>query len=372
MNNDSTVQQIFATVQQLRKVAGDGPRTRKLLDALFRCVHNLKATAAANGLSSLAGAAHEFEDVLHSLRTVDAGFDPNSLPPNIWSSLKQEQKHALQQSLAEGALLFLVRADFDVADFDREFQSLKETLNRKGEVISSSPSINSEGSQKINFTILYAQPEDQGFEKLSNITIEALSTSVLNPQRTSAAKSKQQTTIIERAFEKLAAELANAPNISTGNVWQQAVQAGRAAAEATGKEVEFEIRGEELLRDQSIAEALAFPLLHLVRNAVDHGIERSDERVKLGKHSRGKVSIEITKQGDQITITVSDDGRGIDPTVLEQIFLPGFSTAPEVSTISGRGVGLDVVQTTIDELGGSIAVSSEPGQGSTFQITLPL
>ena len=116
-----------------------------------------------------------------------------------------------------------------------------------------------------------------------------------------------------------------------GGVFQQALQAGRAAALATGKEVDFETRGS----DQGLDQTLCDPVIHLVRNAVDHGIE-----------TRGRVIIEIARHDDRITITVTDDGRGIDPSLIEKIFQPGFSTAAEVSNISGRGVGLDVVKTT--------------------------
>jgi chemotaxis protein histidine kinase CheA len=115
-------------------------------------------------------------------------------------------------------------------------------------------------------------------------------------------------------------------------------------------------------------------LVHLVRNAVDHGIEPKPERVKFRKPPRGKILIEITRVENRITVTVTDDGRGIDASLIDGglLFRPGFSTATEASEISGRGVGLDVVQTTVQQLGGSISVSSTPGQGSRFEITLPL
>jgi two-component system chemotaxis sensor kinase CheA len=93
--------------------------------------------------------------------------------------------------------------------------------------------------------------------------------------------------------------------------------------------------------------------------------------VKLGKNARGKIVIEAATVEGQTRITVTDDGRGIDPAIISLLFQPGFSTAREVTTISGRGVGLDVVETTLKELGGSITVNSDPGKGSTFQITLP-
>ena len=318
----STVEQIFTAIEELRRAGNDGPRKRKLLDTLFRHVHNLKAKASANGLTSLASAAHELENVLHSLRT---------------------------QSLTEDARLFMVQASFDVADFDREFQNLKEILSTKGEVISTSPRVDKERPARVNFAILYARKaEGEAIPELSN-------TSVIAVEEISPEHSAIQPSALEPSLAKFVAELVNLPAAPFGGVLQQAVQAGRAAALATGKEVDFELRGSH----EELPQALCESLIHLVRNAVDHGIE-----------TRGTVTIETARRDDILTITVTDDGRGIDPSLVEQIFQPGFSTAAEVSNISGRGVGLDVVKTTIEDLGGSITVTSTPGQGSSFQILI--
>lgn len=333
-------EQIVSTMKELREMGDDGPRARRLLDALFRSVHNLKARAAADGLNSLATAAHEFENVLHLLRTgsVDAAVR-NAIPAEVWNSLRQEQRHAVQQSLAEGARLVLVQASFDVADFDREFQRLKERLSETGEVISTSARMD---KGRMNFQVLVAR---------INADEDADGIVISGPIESSKTGSGIEA--LERCFEKLSAEFVNLPD---GNVWEQAVRAGRAAAVATGKEVEFELRGEDLKLDDSIGDAL----LHLVRNAVDHGIE-----------SRGKLVIEAQKLDSEIRITVTDDGRGIDPSMISRIFDPGFSTAPELSEISGRGIGLDAVKTAVEAAGGSINVSSRPGHGTTFEITLP-
>lgn len=324
MSTDSQIQQILIAIEALREAGDDGPRKRKLIDTLFRHVHNLKAKASANGLNNLAAAAHEFENVLHSLRT---------------------------SPLTAGARLFVLQTSFDVADFDREFQSLKETLSTAGEVISTSPRIDKERVGKVNFRILYARKAEAGetIEELSN-------TSVIAIEEISSQHTALPGNTLENAFAKFEAELVNLPAAPFGGVFQQALQAGRAAALATGKKVDFETRGS----DQELDEALCDPVVHLVRNAVDHGIE-----------TRGKVIIEIARHDDRITITVTDDGRGIDPSMIDQIFQPGFSTAAEVSNISGRGVGLDVVKTSIEALGGSVRVRSKPGQGSSFELSLP-
>jgi two-component system, chemotaxis family, sensor kinase CheA len=376
MNTDPHIQQIFDVIEELRKARDDGPRTRKLLDALFRNVHNLKANASANGLSSLVEAAQQFENVLHSLRTGERAADPlvsNAIPFDVWSSLKREQKYALQQSIAEGARLFLVQTDFDLADFERQFQSLKETLTKNGEVISTSPTTDGERPGKINFRILYARRADAD-STLSNIPavrVEEISIPGSARPQKDTNEFENRISILDRSFEKLSAELVNLPAASIDDVLQQALRAGRSAALATGKAVEFEVRGQDFLTDKSLCNTVAYPLLHLVRNAVDHGIETSDERVRLGKQPRGKIVIEAAVIDDQIRITVTDDGRGIDPAQIALIFRPGFSTASEVSAISGRGVGLDAVKTIIENAGGAVSVTSRPGHGSAFKMTFP-
>lgn len=357
MNTDP----IFTAVEQLHAVAGDGPATRKALDALFRHVHNLKAKASANGWNALAAAAHEFENVLHAIRTEGATDTVlgNTIPADVWNSLRQDQKSTLMQSIAEGAKLFLIEASFDVAHFDREFQNLEQTLSKTGEVISRLPNAT---HGKVNFKILYAHRGEANLPSGSEISIAEIPASLTSP-----AKRTNDLEAVERALEKLSAELINLPAESDEGVLQQAVRAGRTAAVATGKQVEFEVRGEDLLSDKTYVDLL----VHLVRNAVDHGIEPSEERVKLGKAERGKIVLEAATRDGEIRIRVTDDGRGIDPGLIEQIFSPGFSTAAEVSEISGRGVGLDAVKTALEEAGGTVIVTSEVGHGSTFEIKLP-
>ena len=344
MSTDPQIEQILNAIEQLRAAGDDGPRTRKLLDSLFLHVHNLKAKASANGLNDLAAAAHEFENVLHSIR-----------------------KNNLQQSLTEGARLFIIQTSFDVTDFDREFRSLKATLDSTGEVISTSPRIDKERPGKVNFRILYAQKsEDQSIPELSNAHVVAIEE--ISPQQAAipGQSGTDIATLLEDAFAKFSAEIVNLPAIPYAGVLQQGLQAGRAAALATGKDVDFETHGSDVELDKGLYE----PLIHLVRNAVDHGIEPSGERVKLGKPSRGKITIEAAHRGDQISLKVTDDGRGIAPETLPLIFSPGFSTVTTVSPLSGRGVGLDVVKTTIEEMGGSITVTSELNQGSCFTILI--
>ena len=347
------LQHIRAEVEELREVAGDGPATRKLLDSIFRDVHSLKATASANGLNDLAAIAHELENALHSLRTGASTFDEDLIPAEL--SLTQTEKHALQQSLAEGASLFLVQTSFDVADFDQQFQSLKEKLNQGGEVISTAPTAQSD---KINFRILYTRAGGLPPEvtEIPNVTIESVVTNALK-STANQDELKAKVAELEQSVKNLSAIT---PIASVEDLLDHVVRAGQAAAATTGKEVNFVLRCENVTLDKSLCEALSDPLIHLVRNAVDHGIEESD----------GTVIIEIMKVNGETRIIVTDNGRGIASEHIESIFQPGFSTASSVSEISGRGVGLDVVETRVKELGGSVRVESQPGKGSTFEIIL--
>ena len=162
------------------------------------------------------------------------------------------------------------------------------------------------------------------------------------------------------------------------------------------KEINLELVGEETDLDKNLVEALADPLVHLVRNAVDHGVETPEEREASGKSRGGKVILAAEQEGDHILLSITDDGKGMDPTILRNIavkrgvmdkdaadrltdtecynliFAPGFSTKTEISDVSGRGVGMDVVKTKISQLNGSINIYSTKGQGSKIVIKVPL
>jgi len=170
----------------------------------------------------------------------------------------------------------------------------------------------------------------------------------------------------------------------------------RDVAKQCGKDVALEISGQHTDLDKSILDALGEPLMHLVRNAVDHGIEPADERLTAGKPARGTVYLNAYHQGTQVVIEVRDDGRGIDPPRVRQqavkqgivkaeeaarlteqealnlIFESGFSTASEITEVSGRGVGMDVVRSVLDKLKGTVHISTQKTRGTTFQLRAPL
>lgn len=138
-----------------------------------------------------------------------------------------------------------------------------------------------------------------------------------------------------------------------------------------GKNIELCFTGEETKVPKSILQDLSSPLLHLIRNAIDHGIETPNERAKLGKAREGKVALSVTENAENWVIEVRDDGAGINPDHVELIFKPGFSTKSEITEISGRGIGLDVVKANIEKLGGEVQLITRLQHGTTFRILIP-
>jgi two-component system, chemotaxis family, sensor kinase CheA len=198
---------------------------------------------------------------------------------------------------------------------------------------------------------------------------------------------------IRRRFLELEERLIELRMVPVEQTLHRAARAGVTAARSTGVDVDIDIQGGDVRLDKSLADAISDPLLHLLRNAVDHGVEPPAERRKVGKNERGSVRLEALSEGSRVIIKVMDDGRGIDgervrrkaiergiiepdaklteQETLKLIFRPGFSTAASVSSVSGRGVGLDVVEQTVERYGGELRVRSRPGKGSTFEMVLP-
>ncbi|MEI0580528.1 chemotaxis protein CheA [Brachyspira pilosicoli] len=161
-----------------------------------------------------------------------------------------------------------------------------------------------------------------------------------------------------------------------------------------GKEIRLEMHGEDTELDKSVIETLVDPLVHIIRNAVDHGIEMPEDRVNAGKNRVGTVVLQASHEGNLIIIKISDDGKGMQPhkifesavkkglvsadaklteqQMLEYIFAPGFSTASKITNVSGRGVGMDVVKKSLEKINGSVSIDTEYGKGSTFSLRIPL
>src|SRR2546423_5166693 len=376
-----------------------------------------------------------------------AGTLRSALPDDIARSLSEYDLQHAREAVREGAKLFIVGASFSIDTFDRNFRELSRLLGKSGELITTVPA-SGVNTEKISFRLLYAAPiipdqirtkaEQLGTIDFSDVPLRPAelpfrlsvesANSVTEPlapapsvrieleeldQLTSAVSDLFRDTTnafsslrnasgtdgingsqLRRRFVQLEERLIKLRLVPlSGLLHSAAARAGRAAARRSGKDIEFEIVGGGVGIDKSLANILADPLLHLVRNAVAHGIESPEERLAAGKKATGMVRLKGSNVGSRISISISDDGRGIDLSnvaitatqsgivpkpddlspdqCLRLIFRPGFSTSGEVTELSGRGIGLDIVDRVMEQAGGEVRVASEPGHGTTFRMMIP-
>ncbi len=379
-----------------------------------------------------------------------------ALPEEIARSLNEHEAHRLQESIEEGARAYVVTVHFELATFDERFRNLSDALAEDGEIISTLPGLEGASPDQISFRIVYAAeasreelasrvgafgqlmltelvtpradeggvaPEEGAAAEAeagplrpaapfsSRVRIElgeldeviaaahearARTTAVLgvaNQQGMARPELTEGLMDVRGRLAELEERLIGLRMVPVAQMLERAARAGRIAARLTGKQIDFEVRGGDVRLDKSLADAMADPLLHILRNAVDHGVETPAERRAAGKNERAVVRLEAAAEGSRVVLKVADDGRGLDPlrvtraaaergiietgTVLTKeqamrlIFRPGFSTAGSVSSVSGRGVGLDVVERAVELAGGELRVASEEAAGMTFVVSLP-
>jgi len=181
-----------------------------------------------------------------------------------------------------------------------------------------------------------------------------------------------------------------------GTVFQRFGRLVRDISKKLGKDVSLEVEGEETEADKNVIEALADPLIHILRNSLDHGIEMPEARRKAGKPTQGVIKVAARQESDRVIIEITDDGAGVDPQrvrdkaverglipadkaqtlsdadAVQLIFLPGFSTADQISDLSGRGVGMDVVRNAVERINGHVQLTSQFGKGTVIRLSLPL
>ena len=207
---------------------------------------------------------------------------------------------------------------------------------------------------------------------------------------------KAQYAVINRIVEEMQDAIMQVRMMPVSFIFQRFPRLVRDIARKLGKEVELQIHGEQTEADKSIIESLADPLIHILRNSLDHGLETVEEREAAGKSASGLLRIRASQEADRVVIVIEDDGRGIDPSIIKRkaweknliteeqlekltdqeaiqlIFAAGFSTAAQVTDLSGRGVGMDVVKTAVLRVGGTVQLSSEVGKGTRLSLSLPL
>jgi two-component system chemotaxis sensor kinase CheA len=225
---------------------------------------------------------------------------------------------------------------------------------------------------------------------------EAIRAGALSRSADPGAELQRETRILERKLDELQKGILEVRMVPLGQVFDKLARMVRKIARDAGKEIDFRISGGDVELDKLIIEDLSDPLMHIIRNSIDHGIETPEARLAAGKPRRGVVTLTACQKGNHVLIEVNDDGAGVDEEavratavakglttaqaardlsrrdILGFIFMPGFSTAKKVSELSGRGVGLDVVKTNIANLSGIIDIQSVPGQGTSLAITLPV
>ncbi|HEX3577772.1 MAG TPA: chemotaxis protein CheA [Thermoanaerobaculia bacterium] len=424
------------------------------IDSLNRLVIAIN-DPSVGGLIDVSGLSRRIHQLVTNQPTHVHGnpFEELTLDEQTRKSLTEYEEHRLHENVRARKQILAVEVRFDFSNFDEKLRALTELLSASGEVISTLPAIDSTGGSGIAFRLLYGSildadavsalvpegkvtslrkeaaaaieseiEEEQSLRSISqtvrvdiskldhvmNIVgeliiektqLDSLTRSLhqgeaLQQARLTAHELTKIARNLDRKLNELQKSVIETRMVPVGQIYAKLSRTVRKVARELNKEIELVLRGEDTELDKVMVEELTDPLMHIIRNALDHGIESADERVAKGKNPIGKVTLNAYQQGNSVVLDVTDDGRGIDPELVrksavkrnliaqhdpfdqqrayEMLFTPGFSTAAAVSEISGRGVGLDVVKKNLQELKGSIDILSIPGEGTTFRIMLPI
>lgn len=395
----------------------EAPCDLGLLNTIFRAAHTIKGTSGFIGLDLITSLTHSMEDVLNKLRKAELAVTPEIM------DIVLRSVDALKLLLA------------DVADGRESTLDVEPLRTQLAAIITGQGSSSSQTGTSMNeveptsISPIPAKPtkpaksakesaerkvvdqtirvDVERLDKLMNLVGELVlernalmqaSNQLTRDHEGSAGVDHLNRTSTQINFITTEIQLAvmKMRMLPIGKVFGKFPRLVRDLARDTGKKIDLEISGEETELDRSVIEEIGDPLIHLVRNSCDHGIERTDERLAAGKPETGLVQLIAAQEGSHIVITITDDGRGLDIAAIKAkaierglatsenvnhlsdkeiftfIFLPGFSTAKNVTDISGRGVGMDVVRTNIEKLKGLIDIESTPEQGCRISIKLPL
>ncbi len=356
-----------------------------VLASVFRTIHTLKGTAGFLGFRRLAALAHAAEELLARLRDGSRGVDSA-----VVSALL---------ATVDACRRALVEIENGADDASEEHPRLIATLTslQRGAAAPAagdSPAAEqpraAETSIRVDIGIL-----DRLMNLVGELVLARNQILQLSSGRADAALAgtAQRLNLITSELQEGVMKTRMQP---IGNVWSHLPRLVRDVAQRCGKRVRLEMNGRGTELDRTILEAIKDPLVHLVRNAIDHGIESPDARATAGKPPEGKLSLRSYHEGGQVIIEVEDDGAGVDIDRLREaavrsgvassdavtrmqerdvvalVFAAGLSTAQQVTDISGRGVGLDVVRANVEKIGGTVDIASRPGRGTTFTVRIPL
>ncbi|WP_136523615.1 chemotaxis protein CheA [Geomonas ferrireducens] len=385
------------------------PAERSAIDALFRGAHSLKGMAASMEYGDVVVVAHSMEDMMARVRdgalpfgagVADLLLEGVDLIDALLKDVEDERPSSLPTDGYAVRLAAFVAAPASKAKKPDEAPKASPAAVEPAQVSEPAPAAEAERAKE-------STPELGGtvrvktelLDHLINLTGELVTNKqrLLSIGRELASPALDdavsETSKLLRALHDEVMKVRLMPFEAISDRFQRSV---RAVAKKSGKEINFELTGREIGLDRGVLEQLVDPLNHILRNAVDHGIEDGKERERAGKPARGRVKLSVSRDRDRIHITVRDDGRGMEPQAMiaaavrkglitpeegellsprQALMLsciPGFSTAKEVTDISGRGVGMDAVNAAIAKLGGTLGIESEPGQGTTITLKLPL
>jgi two-component system chemotaxis sensor kinase CheA len=373
------------------------PTSKETLGSIFRAMHTIKGASGFMGLSRLGAVAHSGESLLSRLRD-----GVLVISPAIASALL---------ALADCIRAMLVHVDHTGQESDVDCTALVErlaALQESGAPVVAAPIdvVSAPEMAPAVTDAMRATPSANNvrvsveqLDKLMNLVGElVLARNEINQfsadqkhaallgtsQRLSAITSLLQEGVMQTRLQPI------------DTAWSKLPRVVRDCAQQCGKRVRLEMEGKDTELDRTLIEAIQDPLTHAIRNCIDHGLEGPAERIAAGKSIEGCISLRALHEGGQVTIEVSDDGAGVDiaavkrkaierglttseqirgmsdQEVIHLIFLPGFSTAATVTAMSGRGVGMDVVKTNIEQIGGKVSVHSEAGVGTTLRMRIPL
>lgn len=390
-----------------------------LIATIFRAAHTLKALAGMVGHRRMADLTHALETLFEALRdgqvSLTAGATDDLLAAlDTLNVLRDEvvtgRRSAANVAIVRSRIMALLMSLDSMADAAQGSSLLTEeqlererppsALDQQLNALQHQPILSHERDKMVRISV---ERLDTLMDLVGELVTDrtrlaqlaaSLREHVDTTERLSALS--EVTAHLGRVVGQLQAEVFHARMLPIARLFDTFPRLVRDSARAAGKQVEVQIIGASTELDRSMIEGLHDALIHLVRNAIDHGIERAEERAAAGKPGYGKLQLAAAHEQGQMLITVSDDGRGIDPrriaraaiardmltegeadllddaALIDMIFLPRLSTAIHVTELSGRGIGMDVVRSRVERLTGTIAVTSQIGQGTTFRITLPL
>ena len=390
------------------------PRDIEAINTVFRAFHTVKGTAAFMGLATLADFAHHAESLLSRVRDRELPYAQAVANLSLRSSdALGEFLDAIEQSVQSHDAIALPanfgRLMHDLLDVDDALtrQAVSATQAIAVPNASAPRATPADGSAPNTAARSVTRPGadlsvrvrtdrlDRLIDMVGELVIAqsmiAADPAVMASGRHDLQKKVSQAGKIMRELQELSMSMRMVPLKST---FQKLTRLVRDVAQRAGKIVELVTDGDETELDRSMVDAIADPLVHMVRNAVDHGVESPDDRERLGKPRAGRVHLSAFQQGGSVIVELRDDGRGLnrerilakaiekglvtvghsltDSEIYALIFAPGFSTAETLTAISGRGVGMDVVRRNLESIRGRIDIQSVVGEGTTFQIRLPL